>query len=202
MKLLLLTSALLCLNLSFSQNNYQIHINGETHDISLEKEFEVKIGKDMVKMMIASKDTLTYQDDMVRFNYPKEFQVQSVTIDAGIEQLMLMTADGSGFIIQKYKTIDPSMLNEMMMNEVTKESINYGFQLERKDYDRTLTGNTSIKVNKAVLTYKDETNTYEIASFGKKDQGLMLMSMKMYESGLTVGDNLISMIWDSLEILD
>lgn len=188
--------------IGLSQKNYQIEVNGQIKDISLEKPFHFNLDGQIVKIKVSAKDTLLYEDAMIRFKYPKEFQVQSVTIDQGIEQLMLMTADGSGFIIQKYDTFNPTMLNEMMMNEVTKESVNYGFNLERKDYTRTLKDKSELKVSKAILTYKDETNIYEIASVGKKDQGLMFMAMEMDDIDNSLGKALIKSIWKSLEIVD
>ncbi|SFZ94602.1 hypothetical protein SAMN05428642_104273 [Flaviramulus basaltis] len=192
---------ILCLStFSQAQKNYNIEIDGKTISIELDKEYEVLINKDKVKFKVTSKDSLTYKDDMLTFNYPKEYNVSSSKIDVGIEQLMLMTAEGSGFIIQKYKTINPSMLNEMMLNEITKESVSYGFELKREDYERTLKSGLKLKVCKAVLNYKDEINIYEIVSFGKKDEGILFMSMVMEDVENSSGSNLINMIWDTLEI--
>ena len=111
---------------------------------------------------------------------------------------MLMTAEGSGFIIQKYSTINPTLLNELMINEVTKESINYGFKLKRKDYKRVLASGQKIDVDKAVLTYNDEINIYEVASVGKKDSGLIIMSMEMSDLESSSGKALIELIWKTL----
>ncbi|WP_339659378.1 hypothetical protein [uncultured Polaribacter sp.] len=191
---------LLSTSLLFSQGDYQVEINGKVIEIELDKEYEVKVGKEILKVSVKQKDTLLYKDDAFNFKFPKEYKVAKSNIDEGIEQLMLMTAEGSGFIIQKYTTFNPTLLNELMINEVTKESVSYGYSMVRKDYEKTLASGLRIKVIKAVLTYNDEINIYEIASVGEKDAGLLFMSMEMDDSENSLGRNLINLIWSSLEI--
>lgn len=114
---------------------------------------------------------------------------------------MLMTAEGSGLLIQKYDAFNPSMLNELMLNEITKESLNYGFEMKRMDYERTLKSGEKLKVLKAVLSYKGEVNVYEISSYGKKDEGIMIMTMTMNQDISKIGTKMINLMWESLEIL-
>ena len=45
------------------------------------------------------------------------------------------------------------MLNDMMLFEVTKESVSYGYTLKREDYKRKLVSGQEIDVIKAVLTF-------------------------------------------------
>ncbi|KAB1066826.1 hypothetical protein F6U93_13300 [Tamlana haliotis] len=191
----------LCLtNLITSQEDYKIEINGETFEIALDKGYEFNVKNKRYTVKVSQKDTLLYNDDAFSFKFHKDHKVAKTEIEQGIEQLMMMTAEGSGFIIQKYSTINPTMLNELMINEVTKESINYGYTLKRQDYERTLASGKKINVNKAVLTYNDEINIYEIATSGEKDQGVLIMTMKMDDSNSSSGAKLIDLTWDTLEI--
>ncbi|WP_458626755.1 hypothetical protein [Winogradskyella sp. PC D3.3] len=200
MKNTLLILVLLFINLSHAQENYEVEINGKIFDIALDKDYELEINGTPIKINLKQKDTLVYNDAYFSFKYPKEYKVGRTVIDKEIEQLMLMTAEGSGFIIQKYSGINPTMLNELMINELTKESVNYGFKLVREDYEKTLASGSKINVNKAVLTYNNEINIYEIASIGKKDSGLILMTMEMTNAENSLGKSLINMIWNTLEI--
>lgn len=200
MKYLMLILTLSLTNLIYSQENYKIEINGKVFELELNKDYELNIDNDLLKINVKQKDTLMYSDDFFNFKYPKEYKVVKTIIDEGIEQLIVMTAEGTGFIIQKYSTLNPTMLNEFMISEVTKESVNYGFKLKREDYERVLTSGLKIKVDRAVLTYNDEVNIYEITTIGKKDSGLLLMSMEMDDSKNSFGKKLINLIWDTLEI--
>lgn len=191
---------LMCFQLNFAQADYNIEINGKTFEIELNKDYEFEINNKQVKLHLKQKDTLVYNDETFSFKFPKEYKVAKNAINEGVEQLMLMSADGSGFIIQKYSTLNPTMLNELMLSEVTKESLNYGFEQERVEYERTLTSGKKIDVTKAILTYNDEVNIYEIASTGKKDSGLMIITMNMDDAENAIGTKLIQLIWDSLDI--
>jgi hypothetical protein len=187
-------------NSIYSQQDYRIEINGEEFEIRLDKDYELNIDNTLIKINVKQKDTLLYSDESFNFKFLKEYKVARTVIDGGIEQLMLMTAEGSGVIVQKHSTMNPTMLNELMLNEVTKESVNYGFELIREDYERVLASGLKIKVDRAVLTYNDEINIYEIASVGKKDSGLLIITMEMDDSENSLGKKLISLIWDTLEI--
>ncbi|MCB0460728.1 MAG: hypothetical protein KDC74_12050 [Flavobacteriaceae bacterium] len=198
MRLTLIILLILISIKSFSQNDYKIHINDTILEISLDKEYNITLDKKEIQFKIVTKDTLIYEDNLFSFNYSKDYKISPMTIEEGIEQIMLMTAEGSGILIQKYSTINPTMLNEMMISEVTKESLNYGFKIERNDYTRKLKSGQKLDVDKAILTYKDETNIYEVATIGKKDEGILIMTMVMDEKMSKQGRKIIEMMWSSL----
>lgn len=184
-----------------SQEDYTIQINDKILDVKLDKQYEISVNNKKINFTIAAKDTLLYKDNNFSFNYPKEFKVSKMNIDLGIDQYVLMTAEGSGIIIQKYSNMNPTMMNEIMLNEVTKESVNYGFVLKREDYERKLESGDTIKIDKAVLTYKDETNIYEITSMGKKDEGILVMTMIMGQTLDNQGEGMIDLMWQTLKYM-
>ena len=194
---LIITLIFISLNVK-GQDDYVIEINGKKQNISLDKKYELSINGKIIDFIVSAKDTFTYVDDFYSFQHLKDYMVSKMQIDEGIEQIMLMTAEGSGVLIQKYSTINPTMLNEMMLKEVTKESLNYGFKLNRIDYQRTLRSGQSIVVNKAILTYNNETNIYEIASIGQKDAGIIIMTIIMDENRSNQGRKIIDLMWNSL----
>ena len=198
----LLIAFLLQLNfVVFSQNDYQLIINDTEMEISLDKEYEIDVDGKTVQFKLLAKDTLSYVDDLFSFHYPSEYRVSQIDIDDEIEQIIIMTAEGSGILIQKYSTFDPTVLNELMLSEITKESLNYGFEMNREDYSRELKSGQTVNVDKAVLTYKNEQNIYEVASLGKKDEGIMVMTMMMDEELSEQGKKIIEMMWNSLEFM-
>src|SRR5690606_13759702 len=132
-KIVYISFMLLAFNL-MAQDDYVIEIGGQVMEISRDKKYEVPIGKNKVSCTVRLKDTLTYESEWYSFSYLKDFKISEYHIDEGINQILLMTGDGSGIIIQTYNTINPTMLNEMMLYEVTKESISYGYELTRDDY--------------------------------------------------------------------
>ncbi|MFD0976104.1 hypothetical protein [Salinimicrobium gaetbulicola] len=196
-KVLLILCFLSGLN-SFAQDDLLLHIDGKTIEISSDQEYDLPINGKMVKVKVSTKDTLLFDTDLFSFLYSKDYKVSSMKLAEGIEQVTIMTAEGSGLLIQKYSAMNPSMLNELMLNEVTKESINYGFEMKRENYSRKLISGQQIEISKAILTYKDETNIYEVASLGRKDEGILIMTMIMDENYSEQGRKLIDLMWDSL----
>jgi hypothetical protein len=182
------------------QEDYTININDTALKISLDKRYELIVNGKKLVFLVSSNDTLAYDDNVINFQYPKGFNVSRAKLEDGIEQIMIVSADGSGIVVQKYSTVNPSMLNEMMLSEVTKESINYGYILKREDYQKTIKTGQKINVNKAVLKYKDEVNIYEVASIGKKDEGILIMTMKMDNDKNSSGQKLIDLMWATLAL--
>lgn len=197
MKKVLLTLCILSGLNSFAQDDLLLHIDGKAIEISSDQEYDLSINGKMVNVKVSTKDTLLFDTDLFSFQYSKDYKVSSMELAEGIEQIAIMTAEGSGLMIQKYSAMNPSMLNELILNEVTKESINYGFEMKREDYSRKLTSGQEIEISKAILTYKDETNIYEVASLGRKDEGILIMTMIMDENHSERGKKLIDLMWNS-----
>ncbi|WP_299099273.1 hypothetical protein [uncultured Winogradskyella sp.] len=183
-----------------AQKDYVITVDGKDYEIALDSNEDVKIKGKLVNIALKKKDTLLLDDDYFELKYTKQHKVSRVEIESDIEQIMLMTAGGSGLIIQKYGSFNPSMLQEMMMNEVTKESVSYGYNLKREDYDKELSSGETIKVLKSVLTYKGETEVYEVMAHGKKDEGIIVMTLNMNLGVEDGGEDMIQLMWNSLSI--
>ena len=81
---------------------------------------------------------MTYNDRFFSFLYPKGFKVSNTIVDENVEQISILTAEGSGLLIQIFKSINPTTLNELILSEMTKESISYGFQEKRSGYKKNI----------------------------------------------------------------
>lgn len=182
-----------------SQKDHIISIANQEMEVELDKEYSVEIDGKEITFSLRAKDTLTYQDEMFSFNYPKEYKISRTNLGDGVTQFVIINGEGSGFMIQKFTNMSPEMLNEMMLNELTKESVNYGFALERKDYSKVLRSGNEVHIDKAVLNYKGDTNIYEVMTVGKKDEGILVVTMAMDAEMSSASKKLITMMWDSLE---
>jgi hypothetical protein len=201
MRLSLLLSFFALSFTAFSQEDYTIRINDSSFRIALDKTYSINVNGKKVNFIIKALDTLKYDDPMFSFLHTKEFKLSETKLDIGIQQVMGTTAEGTGFIVQKYSALDPSLLTETMLNEVTKESIGYGYKMEKSEYSRTLKSGQTLKVKKAVLTYKDEVNIYEVAAFGKKDEGILILTMQMSaDESAKKERKIIDMMWETLRI--
>ncbi len=181
------------------QEDYIVQLNDTSMSIALDKHYNIMINGKPQKFKVMQKDTLTHTDNLYSFQYLKGFKVSNSKLGAGIEQLSLLTAEGAGLIIQRYESINPTSLNELMLTELTKESISYGYESKRSYYKKALKSGHEIDVTKALLRYKDEVNIYEIASIGKKDAGIIIVTIRMDESENSQGKKLIELMWKSIK---
>ncbi len=198
MKKILLALTILYSMPVLAQEDFIIHLNDTVLSVELDKPYQLNVKGTKLNFTISSKDTLTYNSQSYRFLYPKAFRVSNTKIDVGIEQISILTAEGSGILIQQYQTLNPTSLNEMMLTEMTKESISYGFVSTRSTYKRKLKSGQEVEVTRAVLRYNDDVNIYEITSIGKKDAGILVVTMKMDDESNTEGQQLIDLMWQSL----
>ena len=201
-KTILTLGILLISSLIFAQNgaNYIVIINKDSIYIDLNEDFQYKTTSgDELTIRVTQPDILTYSDDMISFSYDKSLSVSNSNIDSGIDQCAAFNAIGSGFIVQKYKTMDPSSFTEEMLEEMIKESINYGYEKTEKVFEKRLSSGQSIKGIQATLTYEGEKEIYTVATYGGKDEGIIVITMLLYDG--SEDKQMIDLFLDTLKIL-
>lgn len=196
---------LLAFSVTFAQENpnYTITINGETFDYSLDKEFEYNAKKkEKLIIKISQKDVLIYNDGIVKFNHSKNFPVSETPIEDGIKQIAAISSTGSGIIIQEYKDFDPALMIDLMLNEVTKESIEYGYVETASLIEIPLKDGKTLKGKKSTLEYQGTTDEWIVVSFSWKDSGILFVSMDIDKQTEEAYENEnIKEFFNSLEIL-
>lgn len=183
-----------------AQENYEMKINGKTFDLELNKDYQISLNGREIIVFLKLKDTLLFDGGGYKFSYPSYLKVLTRELSAGITQSSILNAEGSGVIIQKYFSLDPSPLKEILLNEITKESKNYGYEVTRKVFKRKLKSNQELEVIQEKLTYLGESQIYEIASVSKKDSGLVIITMIQNAESDTEGLGLIRSIWETMEV--
>ena len=176
--------ALLISFISFSQNqgNYILIINNDSIHTNLNNELQYKTQSgEKLTIKITQPDILVYSDEMISFSHDKSLSVSNTKIDKGIEQCMIVKSTGNGFMVQKYRTFNPSSLTQLMMNEITKESVSYGYSKTEKVFKKKLRSGQTIEGIQATLTYKGEKEVYTVATYGAKDEGIIVVTMLLNE---------------------
>lgn len=194
-----MSTFLYCCN-AFAQEDYILKINDSNYPIALDKPYTIQINGKPVTFSMAMKDTLVFKSKIFSFSYPKGFKVSTTKLDAGITQVSIITADGNGFFIQEYDNFNPTSINDLLIREFTKESINYGYKEQRSTYNRTLASGENLAVDKSMLTYQEEQNQYEVASIGKKDSGIVVATIQVTNDVSPEGRKIIDLMWKTLKL--
>ena len=200
---LLFVGFLFTSSIAFGQEegNYIIIINGDSLRVNLDSDYTHKTSSgEKISFRLMQPDVLTYTDDMISFQYDKIFKVTNAKVDEGIEQCAILNSTGTGFMVQKYKTIDPSGLTQLMMNEITKESVNYGYAKSEIPFSKTLESGHTLQGVRTTLTYKGEKEIYTVAAYGGKDEGILVVTMLLSEGG-SEDSRIIDLFLETLKIL-
>ncbi|MRR58227.1 MAG: hypothetical protein EG824_08465 [Deltaproteobacteria bacterium] len=180
--------------------NFTITIDGKSYDLNLNEEIQVmdKIGK-TATIVVRKKPYAEYTDQVVSFQHGSELSVSSQDLGDGIKQLMSATATGTLIMIQEYSTMDPSMLVPVMLNELTKESVDYGYSMTQEKVTRKLKSGILLNGLKATLNYKGDESCWEVLSFGKKDAGILVVTQidkKFIKTDIETHNH----FWNTLEL--
>ena len=200
MRLLSFIFSLLISQSAFTQEDYVVRINDTTFNAALDKTYQLTINGKRVEVFLQAKDTLTYANEFYSFSYPKELKVSKVSADMNVDQIMVMNALGSGFLIQAYKTLNPSSLTELLIEQATKENTNNGYSLERTQFERIVKPGIKLRVVKLVQKYKDNVRTYEVTTYGKKDAGVAILTFNMPNNSAAAPKDVVQLLWQSLSI--
>jgi len=144
---------------------------------------------------------LTFNDGIVRFSHSKNFPVSETEIEDGIKQISAIGSTGIGVIIQEYQGIDPSFMLDLMLNEVTKESIEYGYVETQTPFELTLKDGKHLKGKKSLLEYQGSVDEWTILSYSWKDAGVLIITMSVDENNMNSENEFIQEFFETLEIL-
>jgi hypothetical protein len=197
LKNVLFIVAVFCASNVFAQD-YQLRLNDTSINIATGNEYEVTVNGQRIKLSLSLKDTLEFSQSGFSFLYPRGYTPAKHLIDSTAEQFTILTAEGSGIILQHYFSLNPKMMEELMLREMTKESIDYGYKMQREEYKTTIKSGQEVNVIKATLTYKDDVSIYEVAAIGKKDEGLMIITINSSNTS-SEGKKLINLLWSTLK---
>jgi hypothetical protein len=159
-----------------AQENYVVRLGDKTYSVSMDSIYQVLVDGKKMNLSLRQKDTLLFRDSLFSFSYLKDYHYTKTNIENAADQYTIITASGAGYMIQKYTTINP----------------------KREDYQRKLKSGQAINVIKAVLTYKDDVDIYEVASIGGKDEGILVITIDNNLEQSAPGRDLIKLLWDSL----
>ncbi len=190
-----------------TQTNYKLIVNEDTLNISLDEWYELEIDtREKINFLLTQPRHLSYKTEMFEFMYPNDKSVSKTQIDIGINQSMVVSAGGNGYLIQEYNSMNPTFLTEFMLEEVVKESVEYGYARTDKKFKHKLASGHIIEGLQASLTYKGDTEIYTVASYGKKDAGILVMTMSFddqYEDDYDIDDKkMIELFLNTLRIVE
>lgn len=180
MKYLILSGIVLFSIISQAQSNkgYIVEIDGDSLSVSLDEPAKIKLkdGK-TVNILLRRKAFLEFSHGPVSFTHPSIFSVTSTKIDEDTDQILLMSARGTGIMVQIYSSINPQGIIEFMLNQLTEDDKNAGYTETRTDAEKTLTNGIIARGKKSVLKLENEERSFSVFSYGKGKKGVLIIEL-------------------------
>ena len=162
-------------------NNFTLTVDGVSYDISLGEDEEIKIGDKVVTAKVEQKENLFYRSNFFSFEHSKKHTPSKSTLDAGLFQTAMITPLGTLVLIQEYSSMSPSSLIDLMINEVTKEERQYGYDIKEEVSEQKLDDGTVLKGKVVFSKYKGSDIKRYLYAYGEKDSGILVMTQIDYE---------------------
>ncbi|PKL38597.1 MAG: hypothetical protein CVV44_12010 [Spirochaetae bacterium HGW-Spirochaetae-1] len=200
MKKFIIITMLLTAAMAFAEDNFVLTINGKAYDIGLDRESSITLpdGK-KATVKLAQREYFTFTGHLLSFSHKNMYKPNVSELEDGIYQTMLTTPLGTGVIIQEYTGINPSGMLDLIIREVTKEEVDYGYKYEEAEEIKTV-GAVKIKGKKVTTSYKNDTWIRHFYSYGGRDQGFIIITF-IEKNNLAKETHLIDDFWKNLKII-
>ncbi len=157
--------------------NYLLSIDGQEFEIELGEETALSLPDgNRVQIKLNKKAIVRFQTDTFSFEHPSAFTPSRTNLGGGIHQTMMSSPVGTLVMVQEYGDIDPSTLVDLMLNELTKEEKNYGYEIVTSPITKKLADGTTLSGKKATSTYRNEQRTLHVLYHAVKDAGILFVT--------------------------
>jgi hypothetical protein len=197
-----LLSAACCLSAAQADTlkGYRLTVDGIAADIDAGESAEITLPDGRkVTARLERNEFATYAGERFSFVHPSAMAVTKTQLTDGIVQHLLATAVGTVVVVQDYAAVNPVSLDQLMLQEMTKETVQAGGELTQQKASRRLADGKELIGLKATVKTRTESVDYEVLGYGGIDQGVMVIT-RIDADNAGTDQPLIDRFWQSLAI--
>lgn len=197
-----LLSAACCLSAAQADalKGYRLTVDGVAADIDAGESAEITLPDGRkVTARLERNEFATYAGERFSFVHPSTMAVTKTQLSDTIVQHLLATAVGTVVVVQDYAAVNPVSLDQLMLQEMTKETVQAGGELTQQKTSRKLADGKELTGLKATVKTRTESVDYEVLGYGGTDQGVMVIT-RIDADNAGTDQPLIDRFWQSLTI--
>ena len=184
---------------SAQAGNYILTVDGKLYDVNLGEEISVPMDDgSFIKVRVDQKDYVAFQTDNYSFEHPSGFSPARTDLGDGIFQTMIATPTGALVLVQEYMSMDPYGMVDMMIHELTKEEVEYGYKLTETGERMTINGQM-FTGKKVMSEYKGEVTERYVMTYSGRDSGLLIIT-NLNDIHNAKDIELIEHFWQSINV--
>lgn len=174
---ILITSFIFALAGILHASDYVISIDGRSAEIGINEElkFTTSAGK-VLTIILKQKEFIVFKSSLFSMKHKNTIKPIKNNLGDGIYQTMMMTALGTGIIVQEYMHMNPEQLINLMIKELTKEEVDYGYKYNEKNIEKII-DDKKVRGKQALTTYPGAEWTRSVLAYGDKDKGVIIVTM-------------------------
>lgn len=201
MKRMALIVALACLPATSTwAGNYTLTIDGENFDIDLDEPKSLKLTNgESIEVALSMKDVVRYRYGKTSFDHPSRLTPAGTNLDEEISQIMMSSPVGTLVMVQEYSTLNPAELVDLMVQELTKEEANYGYEISSTPHTRKLSSGFEISGKKVLSEHKGTALQREVLAYPMRDAGLIIVTQIDQASPSSESD-ILDRFWKTLQV--
>lgn len=180
--------------------DYILTIDGQKYEVTIGKPATVKLPNgDNIRLTLNKKAIVSFNSENFSFQHPGKLTPSQKDLGDGVSQTIMVSPLGTLVIVQEYTTIDPSRLVDMMLDELTKEEVKYGYHITKSPATRKLSSGAVLQGKMAVSKYRGHEYTRYVLCYKARDAGIMIVTQ--IEKGAPRDDRvMLETFWKSLQI--
>lgn len=179
---------------------YKLTIDGVSIDIDPGEDATMTLPNgDKARVRLERNAFATFSSNSFSFVHPSAVTVTKTNLAKGIDQHLMASAVGSMVIVQEYSDMNPVTLNQLMLQEITKESVQAGGKLTQKAGSRKLADGKVLTGLAATVASRTDRVAYEVMSYGTADQGVMVIT-SLDDDNAAADRPMIDKFWQSLKL--
>ena len=179
---------------------FKLTIDGVTVDIDPGESTDITLpGGKQSKVTLERNDFATFTGDSFSFVHPSTISVTKTDLGESITQYLMASALGTIVVVQEYGKMNPVSLNQLMLQEMTRESVQAGAELTQQPTTRKLADGKELTGIRAEVKTRTDTAYFEIVGYGLADQGLLFIT-RVGSEDLGTEQPLIDKFWERLKV--
>lgn len=195
------TAAILAAGASVAMaGGYVLTVNGSTSELDLDRDVQIPVDGKTVTVRLQRKEQQVFADSGLSFEHPAVVQPTTTDVSDGVRQVMLVSANGNGVILQRYRGIDPTALVDLMIKETTDEEVAAGYTRKIEPALRKLADGRELIGKHARTQSKDESWDRFVYARSDGDGGGYLIVTMMEEDRAAPDVAMLDRFWKSLKL--
>ncbi|MER9135701.1 hypothetical protein NKI20_05260 [Mesorhizobium sp. M0830] len=179
---------------------FKLTIDGVTVDIDPGESTSMTLpGGRKSKVTLERNDFATFSGSDFSFVHPSDISVTKTDLGDDITQYLMASALGTIVVVQEYGKMNPVSLSQLMLQEMTKESVQAGAELTQQPTTRKLADGKELTGIRAQVKTRTDTADFEIVGSGVAEHGLLFIT-RIAEEDVATEKPLIDKFWQSLKV--